>query len=606
MEAVFVKRPVGRPRKDRTALALAGGTADRLHRQRERKHEPLAVIDRGSKAIVAKLVKRYCRTMIPGYDPWKDAGKASFHIDRAVEAIEWFHFKLTHVKGALARKAFNLEPWQQAIVGNLFGWLRPDGTRRYRAAFILVGRKNGKTPLAAGLVLYLLFKDGEYGAEIYGAANEYKQATLVFEHARGMVLHEPELRERAHIYAGQAKAIQLSGDEGHSTYRPIGGKTDPAHGFNSHGIVIDELHTQPDRSLYDALWTSTGARRQPLMVCITTADYEREGSICNEVHDHAKAVRDGHISDPSFLPVVYEVGKDEDWHSEAVWRKANPNMGISISMDYLRQAHQMAVELPHFENTFKRLHLNIRTEQETRLIPMDAWDACKVEFKRAAYKNRQCWAGLDLAGTNDTNAFVLLFDEPDGIYSLLPFFWVPKERATERERRDRIPYSVWVRDGLIRMTEGKETDYAKVRKDIVELAKEFRIRDIALDRWFQGAQLGQELQQQDGLPVTAFGQGFLSMAAPTKRFCELVSEGKMHHDGNPVLRWMAGNVAAEIDAAGNMKPSKAASTEKIDGIVAAIMALGRAMVQPTKVSIYTKRWKEKHAVARDGTLSAAS
>lgn len=576
----------GPARTPTAALKLRGS---RLAKRRMEKPKSAPVMTKPKRARAIRDLDAIIRTGIPGYDPYAQAGDCVFDPDAAKRAIRFFETQLSHVKGAKARTPFLLERWQQAIIGNLFGWKRPNGLRRYREAFVFVPRKNGKSPLAAGIILYCLFEDGEPGAEIYGAASEYKQASLVFEHCRGMVLQNPALAARAKIYSGQAKAIQLESD--FSTYRVISRESGAAHGFNTHLYIVDEVHALPDSELVDVLETSTGARRQPLGVLITTSDYEREGSPANAKHTYACRVRDGIIEDSAFLPVIYEASIDDDWTDPAVWVKANPNLNVSVSLDYIRAACRKAQDSPRFENTFRRLHLNIRTAQDVRWLPMDRWDGCAGEpIDLVDYKGRACWCGLDLATSRDMTAFVIVFPEDDDTYTLVPIFWIPKDTALERERRDRVPYSVWVREGLIRTTTGDTADYATIRRDINQIVKDHKlsVREIAADRLFQGDQLCHELADQDGFNVIAHGQGFLSMAAPTKRFEELVLAGAIRHGGNAVLRWHASNVSVELDAAGNLKPSRKRSIEKIDGIVAAIMAVGRAVARVQKVSAYAQ------------------
>jgi phage terminase large subunit-like protein len=530
--------------------------------------------------------------LIPDYDPYFLAVDYEFDPIAGAVAIDFFQQKLSHVKGEKTGQPFLLEDWQKAIIANLFGWKdKKTGLRRYRTAFIEVGRKNGKSPMAAGILLYLLFEDGEPGAEIYGAAGEYKQASLVFTHAWGMVRQEPYLAERAKIFKGQSKCIEIGqpGDPDYGVYRVISADAYNAHGFNTHGAVVDELHTQPNADLVDALETSFGARRQPLMIYITTSDFEREGSICNEKEDFAKQVRDAKspINDPTFLPVIYEATLDDDWTSEAVWAKANPNLGVSVSLDYLRRQFKKALASPRLENIFKRLHLNIRTQQDIRWLPMDAWYACQAEVDPETLAGCECFGGLDLSSTTDLSAFVLGFKKAPLVY-LLPFFWAPKENAEKRERRDKVPYVTWAKQGLLKLTDGNVVDYDVIRADINKLAEIFNIKEIALDRW-NSTQLATQLQG-DGFEMVPFGQGFASMSAPSKELEKLVISGGVAHGGHAILRWMASNVAAELDAAENIKPSKKKSTDRIDGIVAAIMAIGRMMVAPeTKKSVYEER-----------------
>lgn len=574
-------KPRGRPRDSDERLGAR--KADTLRKPKAPPPKPLV---RRRFRLSKEKVEEYCRTLIPGYDPWRDANGYHFGAKLAREECKWFHDELTHVKGDMAGEPFTLEPWEVALVGNIFGWLDKAGNRRYREVLLYIPRKNGKTPLGAGLIDRVLFKDREPGAEIYGVADSYGRARFVFEHAAGMVKRNPKLFERCQIFKGQSKAIQLRNHPDNvddlSVYRLISGESDVGHGQNIHVVVVDELHLQPDRDLVDSLSTATASkgRRQPLIVYLTTADYMRP-SICNEIYEYACRVRDG-LSNARFLPMIYEASCDDDWTDEKVWARVNPNLDVSVSLEYLRAECQKAIDAPANENRFKRLHLNIRTEQDVRWLKMEAWDACgETEVDPELLKGKPCWAGLDLATSRDTTALALLFRNEDGGFKLLSYFWLPEVTARERSRVDRVPYPQWIKEGLIRKSGENTADYALIRRDINDLAQEYSIQEIAIDRAFQGDQLACELMQ-DGFEVIAFGQGFWSMAAPTKRLDELVRECKLYHGANPVLRWMASNVSVELNAAGDLKPSRKKSTEKIDGIVATIMALGRAMMDAGK------------------------
>lgn len=530
--------------------------------------------------------------LIPGYDPVVTAGECHFDATIADRVVAFFSDCLSHIEGELAGKPLTLEPWQQALVGCAFGWKRPNGSRRYREVFQYVPRKNGKSTMLGGLINLVAFCDDEPGAQIYSAAAEREQAALVYRQAKGMILNKPELAEKVKIYA-TFKSIEYPGG---TVYKALSADADTKHGFNTHFVVVDELHAQANRNLVDVLVTSTGSRRQPLVWYITTADFDRE-SICNEKYSYACTVRDnggdpnkpGH--DPSFLPAIFEASVEDDWKDPKVWRKANPNLGVSISEEYLERECKRAQETPTYENTFKRLHLNVRTQNDMKWLDLQKWDASAGEpkWKELAIelRKRECVGGLDLASTGDMNALCLLFREGE-IYKALWRFWMPEVAAVKRERKTRLPFKTWASQGLITLTEGDETDYAAIRKDIGEICDQYPIRELAVDRLFQGAQLSQDLIK-DGMNVITFGMGFLSMTAPTKEMERLVNRGEFHHGGNPVARWMAGNTAAETDSAGNIKPSKSKSTEKIDGIVAAIMALGRGMVTEDHSSVYEDR-----------------
>ena len=519
--------------------------------------------------------------LIPGYDPYRDAGDCVYDKVVADRAIEFFTKHLTHVKGKWAGTPFKLEPWQTCFLRNLFGWIRPDKTRRYREAFLFVPRKNGKSAMAAGIANYMLFCDGEPGAEIYCAAAEREQAALVFDVAKQQVLQDPVLNSYAKVYRS---AIVIESNA--SRFKAISADAGSKHGFNSHCVIIDELHAQKNRELVDVLMTSTGARTQPLVIHITTSDFERP-SICNEKHDYASKVRDGVFQDLAFLPAIWEATKDDDWTDRETWRKANPNYGISISEEYIQHECERAQNEPSFENTFKRLHLNIRTEQDSRWFGIDRWDSCCEDFDPNTLCADRAFAGLDLSTTTDLSAFVLAIPK-DGIVYTVPYFWMPESRVRQKEKDDRVPYSTWVREGLIEATPGDVVDYAIIRRKVNEIGKKFRIYEIGADPW-NALQLLTELAG-DGFDVVEFRQGFASMSAPSKELEKYVVGRILRHDGNAVLRWMASNVAVTQDAAGNIKPARDKSGQKIDGIVALIMAIGRIMVaEQERASAYKGR-----------------
>jgi phage terminase large subunit-like protein len=480
-------------------------------------------------------------------------------------AVAFFPTFLTHSKGELGGRPLALEEWQATFVRRLFGTLRPDGTRQYRTAFLAIPRKNGKSTLCAGIALKLLF-DKEPGAEIYSCAADRDQARLVFEMAKVCAEQNSILRSKLQPFRNS-----IVRSDTHSTYKALSAEAGTKHGLNAHGVIFDELHAQPNRELVDVMATSMGARRQPLLIYITTAGYDRK-SICWELWKYAEGVASGAINDPTFLSMIYAAPGDADWKDESVWAVANPNLGVSVSLDFLRSECARAVEMPAYENTFRQLYLNQWTEQDTRWLRMDHWaqgnKPCPVDLA-----GRDCWAGLDLATTFDTTAFVMLFPLDDGTFWVEPHFWIPEENAHQRERRDKVPYLTWHRQGHLHITQGNVTDFDQVRADINALAAKYRIRGVGLDPW-NSAQLGQQLQG-DGLPMQQFRQGYGSMSSPSKQLESACVSGRLLHGGHPVLTWQAGNVAIQSDsAAGNIKPSKARSTERIDGIVSLVMAIG--------------------------------
>jgi phage terminase large subunit-like protein len=504
-------------------------------------------------------------------------GSGGYYFDKpeADRAVQFFEQLLCHGKGEWAGQPFRLEPWQaDEIIRPLFGWKRPDGTRRYRTVYVEMGRKQGKSAMAAGVALYLLFADGEPGAEVYSAAADRKQASLVFDEAKRMVLESPELARRSDVFA---RSIVIP--KRWSRYEVLSADAPTKHGLNASGVIFDELHAQPNRDLWDVLKTSTGARRQPVIFAITTAGFDRT-SIGYEIHSYACRVRDGVVTDDTFLPVIYSADDSEDWTAVETWKRANPNLGVTIKQSYLEQECASAREMPAYQNTFRRLHLCQWTEQDTRWMPMDRWEACAEPFDPEQLKGKVCFAGLDLSSTTDISALVLVFapnpDEGETDYFALPYFWMPEANIQKRARRDGVPFDAWVRDGFIEATPGNVIDYDRIRQKLDELNTLYPIREIAIDRW-NSTQLQTQLTD-DGFTVEPFGQGYKDMSAPTKELGALVLSQRLRHGGNPVLRWMAGNVAVLQDAAGNLKPAKDKSADRIDGVVAMIMALGRIIV----------------------------
>tara|TARA_R110000803_G_scaffold43701_1_gene93001 strand:+ start:919 stop:2610 length:1692 start_codon:yes stop_codon:yes gene_type:complete len=539
---------------------------------------------------------RHLFGLIPkGWSCFRDAAPGDYFDEAAaVRAIGFFHRCIRHVKGKKGGELFLLERWQQAVVAILFGWMRADGTRRFRRCLLYVPRKNGKTPFVAALCIYMLACDGEPGAEVYSAAKDTEQAALIFAHAKGMVRQEPELSERLQVFKGIGQRA-IAYEETSSMYRVLDGI--PDHGLNSHFAAIDEVHQQKDGELMDVLDTSTAARSQPMVMYLTTADFHRE-SACNTLYKYATDVAEGTIEDREFLPVIYEASLDDDWTDEAVWADCNPNLGVSLTWDYMRAACKRAQELPSFENTFKRLHLNIQTEQDKRWIPMVMWDrnAGNGDESPGEWRDRmlrelegeECYGGLDLASTNDLCSLVLTFVRPDASLVVLPFHWVPEDGAREREKRDRVPYTQWIREGLMTATEGEVADYDVIRKDINALGERYNILEVAFDRW--GATQIQTQLTNDGVEVVQFGQGMGSMSPASKEFERLLAAGRIRHGGNPLLKWQASNVAIKRDAAENIKPDKAKSTGRIDAVVATIMTVGRIMIAPEqRGSVYKTR-----------------
>ena len=520
-------------------------------------------------------------SLLPGYDSFGTAARGEFFDEESAEhACDFFAECLTHTKGDQAGQPLALRPWQRAIVGAIFGWRRADGTRRYREVFVYVPRKNGKTTLLAGVADYLLMCDGELGAEIYAAAADKDQARLLFGQAKAMIQQDEWMNEQCRIFRDYIEHQDTRG-----MLKVISADAATKHGYNSHGVLIDELHAQPDRELVDVLETSTGSRKQPLVLYITTADYDRP-SICNEVYHRACQVRDGVLVDSSMLPVIYEAGRDEDWTDPSVWAKANPNLGVSLREEYMESQVAKAMSTPSHENKVRRLHLNQRTEQDERWLSLAAWD--RNADRRDPSRGSLCYGGLDMANTTDVTALVLLFPDGDGGFDVLFRAWAPADGADQRERLQKVPYQTWAADpdvGLT-LTPGDYCDHEQVRDDILELSEQYHIAELTIDPR-EAASISTQLSNA-GLAITHFTQVHSNFNESVGLLEKLIGEGKFRHRGNPMLRWMASNVALHENGAGHKMPSKKRSPEKIDGIVAALMALARATVTQGE-SVYESR-----------------
>ena len=490
--------------------------------------------------------------------------RPSAQAKRAVDLIN----RLTHTKGPFAGQPFNLRLWQRRIMYRLFT-TRPDGRRQYRTCLLMLPRKNGKTELAAALAIYCLLFDGEYGGEVYSAAADREQASLVFNAAALMLRQAPELLEVVEIIDSQKRIVHRTSG---SFYRAISAEAYSKHGFNASAVIYDELHAAPNRELWDVLATSQGARAQPILMAITTAGYDRH-SILWELYAHAKKVDETPTLDPTFLPILYEAPAEADWTSPAVWKAANPALGDFRSLEEMQVMCARAQEIPAQENTFRRLYLNQWTEQAARWLSLAAWDACRVPIERASLAGRRCFVGMDLSTTTDLTALVAVFPEDQGQgFEVLAQFFVPEERIRERSRRDHVPYDEWARQGVLTATPGAVVDYEIIRGVLKSWAAEFSLQMIAFDPW-NATDLVSRLQQQDGLPCVPMRQGFASLSAPTKSLEQAILGRRLRQDGHPVLRWNVSNVSVESDATGNLKPSKTVSTERIDGVVALIMAV---------------------------------
>lgn len=504
--------------------------------------------------------------------------------DRAIGFIE----SLTHIKGRWAGVPFTFIPWQRDLIRKIYGTVKENGKRQYRIVYLEIPKKNGKTELGSAIALVGLVGDDEQGGEVYSAAADREQAGLVFNPAAQMVRNNDKLDARLKIIESQKRIVDY---QTNSFYHVLSSDVPTKHGLNPSTIIFDELHAQPNRNLWDVLVEGTEiAREQQLIVVLTTAGVYDKNSICWEVHDYALKVQKGIINDPAFLPIIYAAEKEDDWEDEKIWRKCNPSLNYIFGIGNLRKHYNEVKDNPARQNNFRRFRLNQWVNQISRYIPIDAWDACSGKIDKKSLLKRICYGALDLSSSIDLTAFALVFP-PENLkekWQVLLKFYIPEDNIKERVKRDRVPYDRWVESGYITATPGNVVDYDFVRKDVINAAKIYSLRELAYDPW-GAVKLANDLENKDGITMVEHRLGFKSMSPPTKDLLVKVKAKELQHNKNPVLRWCMDNLVVKVDAAENVKPDKEKATERIDGVVALIMALGRAIVHEDKTSVYNKR-----------------
>lgn len=524
-------------------------------------------------------------------DLYGDSGKSRhprglwFDAEAGQRAVEFIERYCRHYEGELAGQLIAFEEWQRAIYRAVFGWMRADGTRRFRTAYIEIPRKNGKSVKGSGTGLYLTVADGEGGAQVYSAATKKDQAKIVHDGASKMVKASPELRKFVRTFRNNISCERLG-----SKFEPLGADSSTLDGLNTHGLIEDETHAHTDRHVHDVLVTSMGARRQPLAWIITTAGVYDPESIGWELHERAVQVLEGVIEDDAFFAFIAAMDEGDDFTDPAVWAKANPNLGVSLKYDYMAEQCGRAQTTPSYLNTFLRYHLNRWTQQATRWIPIENWTACGRVVDEAALAGRECYAGLDLSRTTDLTALVLAFPNEDRTMDLVFRFWCPAAKIAERSRSDRVPFDAWVRDGWLIATEGNEVDYPTIRATITDLASRFSIREIAFDPW-NATETAQNLGN-DGFVMVEVRQGYKTLSEPSKKFEAAVLDQRIGHmtprGPHPVMRWNVANVTISEDSAENIKPVKPTEKARIDGVIASVMAVARASLALPDTSTYER------------------
>lgn len=488
--------------------------------------------------------------------------------ERAVNFIQ----KLKHTKGKWAGQPLLLERWQKFIVFNLFAWKRADGSRRFRYAYVEVARKNGKTALAAGIALYMLYAEREPRAEVYSVATVKDQAKLCFNDSVAIVKNTA-LSQRMRVFRDSILYEQLG-----AYFKPLSSDDGIHDGYSPYCVIVDEYHAHKDNGMLDVMRSGMAARVQPLVFIITTAGFNKNYP-CYAYRQNAKNVMAGIVNDDSLFSMIFEMDAEDDWTDPQNWPKANPNLGVSVDYEYLAGEVKDAQNRPEAVRGVKTKNLNMWVDAETTWILDEVWAKCAGAFGISELEGLKCWGGLDLSNVSDITAFVLLFEYKDK-FALVPKFWIPEEKLQEKIAKENVGFAEWVDKGYVTVTPGNVTDYDFIKADIFAMAQKYDIISIAYDRWNSSQTVIQ--MQDEGLEMSPFGQGYGSMSAPTKEFEKMVLLEKMEHFNNPVLRWMLASTVIQVDPAGNMKPDKRKSSQKIDGIVASIMALGEMMTCKAK------------------------
>jgi phage terminase large subunit-like protein len=499
-----------------------------------------------------------------------------------------FTESLPHIKGPLAGERIRLEGWQCFILTTTFGWVHDrgpkEGKRRFRRVYTEVPRGNAKSTLSSGVGLYCLGADGEGGAEVYSAATTRDQARIVFRDAQHMARRAPDLMARLGV---SVEAHNINVLASASKFEALSAEADTLDGKNIHLAIVDELHAHKTRDVYDVIETGTGKRDQSLLWCITTAGSDRAG-ICYEVRTYLTKILDGLAEDESFFGLIYTIDDGDEWHEEASWKKANPNWGVSVQPDVVAQLASKAMHMPAAQNNFKTKHLDVWVSADHAWMDMRAWERCAdKDLKIEQFAGKPCFVGLDLATKSDIAAKLRIFpDDRAGVrhYTIFGTYYLPEEAAGDGRNSQ---YSGWEIEGRLITTPGDVLDFGRIEDDLKDDCREFQIKEIAHDPW-QAMDLAQRLMKENA-PMVEVRNTVAQFSAPMKEIDALTRQGRLHHDGDPVLAWMISNVVAHLDNKENIYPRKERPEQKIDGVVALIMALSRAMVFQSDASIYATR-----------------
>ena len=532
-----------------------------------------------------------------------------FSKEKAEQTLRFIQ-SLKHTKGKWHGVNSATLPWQEQAVADIFGTLKDSGFRQYNTAYIEIPKKNGKSELGAAIALKMLAADGEWAAEVYGCAADRSQASIIFDIAVDMVDQCPPLKKLIKPVLSQKRLVYMPTK---SFYQVLSAEAFTKHGLNVHSCIFDELHAQPKRDLYDVMTDGAGdARTQPLTFIISTAgDDADRSSIGWEVHQMAVDVLNEVKKDPTFYSMIYGLDKENKriwkgrefeviekdikdekswrsiWASEDTWSKINPSIDHTITMEKVQEQYTRAETNLSKEKNFRWLRLNSWEKVKLhKWISLDFWDICKGKIDKEKLKGRSCYGGLDLSSTTDLTSFVLLFP-PDDInkkWMVLPFFWVPEDNVEERVRTDKVAYDIWAKQGYMKLTPGNVIDYDFIIKTIEDLANDYNIIQVGYDSW-SAMQTAIKLEEEE-LEMVEVRQGPKSMSPAMKKIEQIVRSKELNHGGQPVLRWNVGNVEVKSDESENIKPVKSKSAERIDGLVAFVNAMARAILQEGNNNVY--------------------
>lgn len=536
------------------------------------------------KIPTSELVRSICERALRD---WRDRPSGLVWSAASVRRVCGFCELLHEIKGPHAGQPLHLSPWQVFLLAQVFGWLRQDGRRRYRRVYVEVPRGNGKSTLSAAVALYMLLADDEPGAECYSFAVTRDQARIVFDTAREMARRTPHLRNAFRVEVGQHSIYVPSTA---SKLAPMSSDADTLEGLNVHFGCIDELHAHKTRRVYDVVETALGKRRNSLLWVITTAGYD-QSSVCYELHRHVRAMVDGSVHDDSQFGLIYSPDPDDDWTSDDALVKANPNLDVSVQRDVVVALRAKAMSLPSGASAFRTRHLCQWMSVRESWMDVRAWDSCADRtLDIAQFAGEPCWIGLDLAERTDISSAAILFrrldDDGKEHYYLFAHHYLPRQTI---ERGENAHYRGWHAAGRIIDAGDASIDQSRIYADIMAIAERHRVQALYYDPAY-ASQLILRLEN-DGLPCVVMRPSVVNFSDPMKHLESLVLDRRLHHDGDPVLAWMASNVVARRDDKGNVYPIKQSEREKIDGIVAAIMALAGACSaeQPSGPSVYEER-----------------